>query len=200
MSFIRILMCWVAWFISLNLAAQQSFLVMEYNVENLFDCRHDSLKNDLEFMPDSPRGWNYGKFRKKVENIARVILSASRDIVEKFAGQVPSEHKQLKSLAGVGQKTANVVYAVAFGGDAIAVDTHVFRVSNRLGLAHADTPQKTELQLREAIPQADWSKAHHWLIYHGRQVCHSQKPDCINCTLNPLCPYFASTRGDNTKR
>lgn len=137
-----------------------------------------------------------GLYRSKAAH----ILSASRDIVEKFAGQVPSEHKQLKSLAGVGQKTANVVYAVAFGGDAIAVDTHVFRVSNRLGLAHADTPQKTELQLREAIPQADWSKAHHWLIYHGRQVCHSQKPDCINCTLNPLCPYFASARGDNTKR
>lgn len=133
-------------------------------------------------------------------NKAAHILSASRDILEKFGGEVPSDREGLKSLAGVGQKTANVVYAVAFGGDAIAVDTHVFRVSNRLGLAHADTPEKTEPQLKKVIPQSDWSKAHHWLIYHGRQVCHSQRPDCINCTLNQLCPYFASTRGDGAKK
>ncbi len=118
------------------------------------------------------------------------ILSASRDLCEKFNGQVPSSHAQLKSLAGVGQKTANVVYSVAFGGDAIAVDTHVFRVSNRLGLAHADNPLKTEEQLKQAIPQDEWSKAHHWLIFHGRQVCHSQKPDCANCTLNEYCEFF----------
>ena len=132
-------------------------------------------------------------------NKAAHILSASRDILEKFGGEVPSDREGLKSLAGVGQKTANVVYAVAFGGDAIAVDTHVFRVSNRLGLAHADTPEKTELQLENAIPREEWSRAHHWLIYHGRQVCHSQRPDCINCTLSKLCPYFASTRGDSAK-
>lgn len=118
------------------------------------------------------------------------ILSASRDIVEKFGGEVPSTHKELKTLAGVGQKTANVVYAVAFGGDAIAVDTHVFRVSNRLGLANATTPQKTEEQLKAVIPQKDWSKAHHWIIFHGRQVCHSQKPDCTNCTLKEYCKHF----------
>lgn len=118
------------------------------------------------------------------------ILSASRDIVENFGGEVPSTHRELKSLAGVGQKTANVVYSVAFGGDAIAVDTHVFRVSNRLGLAEADTPLKTEEQLKLAIPKSDWSKAHHWLIYHGRRVCHSQKPDCANCTLNKYCKHY----------
>lgn len=126
-------------------------------------------------------------------NKAAHILSASRDIMEKFGGEVPCEHAQLKSLAGVGQKTANVVYAVAFGGDAIAVDTHVFRVSNRLGIAHASTPEKTELQLKEAIPQSDWSKAHHWLIYHGRRVCHSQRPDCPNCTLKGMCEFYAAT-------
>ncbi len=130
-----------------------------------------------------------GLYRSKAAH----ILSASHDIVEKFGGEVPSEHKQLKSLAGVGQKTANVVYAVAFGGDAIAVDTHVFRVSNRLGLAHADTPEKTEQQLKQVIPQSDWSKAHHWLIFHGRRVCHSQKPDCINCTLNKWCQFYNKT-------
>lgn len=122
------------------------------------------------------------------------ILSASRDIIEKFGGEVPSAHSDLKSLAGVGQKTANVVYAVAFGGDAIAVDTHVFRVSNRLGLAHADNPLKTEEQLKNVIPQKNWSKAHHWLIYHGRRVCHSQKPDCINCTLKEYCEFYNKTK------
>lgn len=129
-----------------------------------------------------------GLYRSKAQH----ILSASRDIVERFGGEVPSGMKELRSLAGVGQKTANVVYSVAFGGDAIAVDTHVFRVSNRLGLAHADTPPKTEEQLKKAIPQSDWSKAHHWLIYHGRRVCHSQRPDCMNCTLSGQCEYFAS--------
>ena len=127
-----------------------------------------------------------GLYRSKAAH----ILSATRDIVERFGGEVPSDMKRLRSLAGVGQKTANVVYSVAFGGDAIAVDTHVFRVSNRLGIAKAETPPKTEEQLKAAIPQEDWSKAHHWLIYHGRQVCHSQKPDCANCTLAPDCEYF----------
>lgn len=95
------------------------------------------------------------------------ILSATKDIVERFGGQVPESFADLKSLAGVGQKTANVVSAVWFDKDAIAVDTHVFRVSNRLGLADANTPLKTEEQLKKVIPQKDWSKAHHWLIYHG---------------------------------
>lgn len=131
-------------------------------------------------------------------NKAAHILSASRDIMEKFAGEVPSSHDNLKKLAGVGQKTANVVYAVAFGGDAIAVDTHVFRVSNRLGLAHANTPEKTEAQLNEIIPKSEWSKAHHWLIYHGRRVCHSQRPDCANCTLKALCEFYRAT-APNTK-
>lgn len=123
-------------------------------------------------------------------NKAAHILSASRDIVEKFGGEVPNDFDELRTLAGVGQKTANVVWSVAFGGDAIAVDTHVFRVSNRLGLACADTPIKVENQLKQAIPQEDWSKAHHWLIYHGRRVCHSQRPDCANCTLKDYCKHY----------
>ena len=123
-------------------------------------------------------------------NKAAHILSASRDIVEKFGGEVPNDFDNLRTLAGVGQKTANVVWSVAFGGDAIAVDTHVFRVSNRLGLACADTPIKVENQLKQAIPKEDWSKAHHWLIYHGRRVCHSQRPDCANCTLKDYCKHY----------
>lgn len=129
-------------------------------------------------------------------NKAQHILSASRDIVDKFGGEVPSTLEELQTLAGVGRKTANVVYSVAFGGDAIAVDTHVFRVSNRLELAVGKTPEQVEEGLMKAIPKSDWSKAHHWLIYHGRRVCHSQRPDCANCTLREDCPYYAQTRGD----
>ena len=123
-------------------------------------------------------------------NKAAHILSASRDILEKFGGEVPSTLEELRTLAGVGRKTANVVYAFAFGGDAIAVDTHVFRVSNRLGLAEGSTPEKVEEGLCRVIPKEKWSRAHHWLIYHGRRVCHSQRPDCEHCTLAHLCKYF----------
>ena len=126
-----------------------------------------------------------GFYRMKAEH----ILSASKDILEKFSGEVPNTVESLMTLAGVGKKTANVVYAVAFGGDAIAVDTHVFRVSNRLGLAKGETPLAVEAGLCKAIPKKDWSKAHHWLIYHGRRVCHSQKPSCESCTLHELCGY-----------
>lgn len=127
-------------------------------------------------------------------NKAAHILSASADIIEKFAGEVPSTLGELQTLAGVGRKTANVVYAVAFGGDAIAVDTHVFRVSNRLGIANGKTPEKVEEGLMKAIPQNMWSKAHHYLIWHGRKVCHSQKPDCINCTLKEYCKFYNGKR------
>ena len=149
--------------------------------------KHNTPLTMLELTQDELEKYIYscGFYRNKAAH----ILSASRDIVEKFGGEVPSDFDELKTLAGVGQKTANVVWSVAFGGDAIAVDTHVFRVSNRLGLAHADTPAKVENQLKEVIPKPDWSKAHHWLIYHGRRVCHSQKPDCEGCTLKDWCEY-----------
>lgn len=126
-----------------------------------------------------------GFYRMKAQH----ILSATRDILDKFGGEVPNTIEELMTLAGVGKKTANVVYSVAFGGDAIAVDTHVFRVSNRLGLAKGKTPLAVEEGLCKAIPKEDWSKAHHWLIYHGRRVCHSQKPDCERCTLKEFCDY-----------
>lgn len=136
-----------------------------------------------------------GFYRMKAEH----ILSASKDILERFGGEVPNTVEDLMSLAGVGKKTANVVYSVAFGGDAIAVDTHVFRVSNRLGLAKGNTPLEVEAGLNKAIPKSDWSKAHHWLIYHGRRVCHSQRPDCENCTLRALCDYAKSGKSPTKK-
>ncbi len=129
--------------------------------------------------------YSCGFYRAK----AKHILSATEDILNRFGGEVPNTIEDLMSLAGVGKKTANVVYSVAFGGDAIAVDTHVFRVSNRLGLAKGKTPLEVEAGLQKAIPKKDWSKAHHWLIYHGRRVCHSQKPNCSECALKSLCDF-----------
>ena len=126
-----------------------------------------------------------GFYRMKAQH----ILSASRDILDKFGGEVPGTIEELMTLAGVGKKTANVIYAVAFGGAAIAVDTHVFRVSNRLGLAKGKTPLEVEEGLCKVVPKEHWSKAHHWMIYHGRRVCHSQKPACETCTLSHLCDF-----------
>ncbi len=123
-------------------------------------------------------------------NKAAHILSASKDILDRFGCEVPSSREELMTLAGVGQKTANVVYAVAFGGDAIAVDTHVFRVSNRLGLAKGKTPEKVEEGLTAAIDKSEWSKAHHYLIWHGRRVCHSRRPDCAAGALKELCEFY----------
>ena len=126
-----------------------------------------------------------GFYKMKAEH----ILSASQDIITRFQGEVPQTIDALMTLAGVGKKTANVVYSVAFGGQAIAVDTHVFRVSNRLGLAKGKTPADVEKGLQRVIPQKDWSSAHHWLIWHGRKVCRSRKPDCESCSLNGVCDY-----------
>ena len=155
--------------------------------EKLFE-KHNTPESMLKLTQQELEGYIYscGFYHNKAAH----ILLASRDIIEKFGGEVPNTLEELKTLAGVGQKTANVVYAVAFGGDAIAVDTHVFRVSKRLGLASANTPEKVEAELNLAIPKSEWSKAHHYLIYHGRRVCHSQRPDCENCTLKELCQNY----------
>lgn len=123
-------------------------------------------------------------------NKAKNLVAACRTLVERFDGQVPDNRKDLMSLPGVGQKTAGVVLLAAFGDDQIPVDTHVFRVSNRVGLAHASTAAQTEAQLRAALPQEAWSHAHHLIIWHGRRVCHARKPDCAHCPLQgTLCEY-----------
>jgi endonuclease-3 len=129
-------------------------------------------------------------FRSKATN----IVQAARDIMERFDGQVPNTLEGLTSLKGVGRKTANVVLANAFGVPAMAVDTHVFRVSNRLGLAQAASVEKTEQQLMKAIPKHLWNKAHHWLIFHGRRVCKAQRPLCASCGLKELCAHPQSEK------
>lgn len=124
-------------------------------------------------------------------NKARNIVAASRALVEQFDGQVPCDRKKLMSLPGVGQKTAGVVLLAAFGDDQIPVDTHVFRVSNRIGLAQADTPNGVEEQLRQVLPKDIWSHAHHLLIWHGRRCCAARKPACERCPLrDELCKYM----------
>jgi len=125
------------------------------------------------------------------KNKSKNILEASRKILLNFNGKVPGNMEELITLPGVGRKTANVVLSNAFGIPAIAVDTHVFRVSNRLGLAKGDTPEEVEQQLMKNIPKKMWSDAHHYLIWHGRKVCKARKPDCELCPLSMYCGFFS---------
>lgn len=126
-----------------------------------------------------------GLYKNKSVNIVKLAAK----ICDEFGGEVPGSFDELVSLPGVGRKTANVVLAEAFGVPAIAVDTHVFRVSNRIGIANAKDVEKTEEQLRKRIPEEQWIRAHHLLIFHGRKICHARKPDCDACKLSQICLY-----------
>lgn len=136
-----------------------------------------------------------GFFHTKGKHIIETAQILCRD----FGGQVPADRDKLTTLPGVGRKTANVVVSNAFGIPAIAVDTHVFRVANRIGLTEATTVEKTEQQLMQNIPKDEWSRAHHWLIYHGRQVCSAQRPKCESCPLLGLCLYQKAPKAKETK-
>lgn len=125
-------------------------------------------------------------------NKARNIIAMASILDKKYKGEVPNSREELVKLPGVGRKTANVILSVGFNHDAIAVDTHVFRVSNRIGLANAANVYNTEKQLMENIPQKSWSDAHHWLIWHGREICKAQNPRCEICPIQPHCKYFSS--------
>src|SRR5689334_18201404 len=130
-----------------------------------------------------------GLFRTKARN----IVALSRMLIEQHGGTVPRDREALETLPGVGRKTANVVLNVAFGEPTIAVDTHIFRVANRTGIAPGRTPLEVETGL-EAITPAQYKRyAHHWLILHGRYVCQARKPDCPNCVVADLCRYGAKT-------
>ena len=125
-----------------------------------------------------------GLYQSKAKN----LLACSKRIMDEYGGQVPHTMEELVTLGGVGRKTASVVLAYAFGIPAMAVDTHVGRVANRLGLANSKNPVKIEQQLCALIPREQWSEAHHWLIWHGREVCHAQNPACGGCVAADLCP------------
>lgn len=125
-----------------------------------------------------------GFFRMKSRN----IIAAARDLAVRYGGRVPREREELESLAGVGRKTASVVLAAAFKEEALAVDTHVFRVSHRLGMTLGSTPRQVEQDLTALLPPSKWGDASHWLILHGRQVCKAPRPRCSQCALQSLCP------------
>jgi len=130
-----------------------------------------------------------GLYKSKAKNIAVTC----RILSEKYAGDIPSTREELVLLPGVGRKTANVVLSIAKDVPAIAVDTHVFRLSNRIGLANAKDVLKTEKDLMKNIPEEKWSAAHHWLIWHGRKICKARKPLCQQCVIIDCCLYKKKT-------
>ena len=129
-------------------------------------------------------------------NKAKNVIALSRILREEHGGEVPRDRETLESLPGVGRKTANVVLNMAFGEPTIAVDTHIFRVGNRTGLAPGKTPLAVELKLEEVVPEARKPHAHHWLILHGRYVCKARKPDCPECLVSDLCAFDAKIDRD----
>ena len=130
-----------------------------------------------------------GLFNTKAKN----VIKLSCQLLENFDGQVPETREELETLPGVGRKTANVVCNIAFGQPTIAVDTHLFRLGNRTGLAPGKTPLEVERKLEKRIPKVYLQHAHHWLILHGRYVCKARKPDCPSCIVNDVCGYKAKT-------
>ncbi len=121
-------------------------------------------------------------------NKAKSIIQCCRMIVNKFKGEVPRTLEELTTLSGVGRKTANIILGIAYGQPAIAVDTHVKRVTHRLGWANSDNPDKIEFELMEIIPKERWTQACHQLVFHGRKICIAKKPKCSICPVTELCP------------
>ena len=130
-----------------------------------------------------------GLFNTKAKN----VIALSRRLLDVYGGQVPESREELESLPGVGRKTANVVCNIAFGQPTIAVDTHLFRLGNRTGLAPGKTPLEVERKLEKRVPKAYLQHAHHWLILHGRYICKARKPDCPACIVRDVCGYKAKT-------
>jgi endonuclease-3 len=126
-----------------------------------------------------------GLFRNKAKN----VIALSRQLIERHGGEVPHDRAALEALPGVGRKTANVVLNIAFGEPTIAVDTHIFRIGNRIGLAPGKTPAEVEAGLEKVVPAAYKLHAHHWLILHGRYVCKARKPECGRCLIADLCRW-----------
>ena len=142
------------------------------------DASQEELERDIH---------STGFFRNKAKN----IRAASQRILEEFRGEVPQTMDELLTLGGVARKTANVVMGNAFGiASGVVVDTHVARLSQRLGLTRNKTPEKIELDLQKLVPKTDWVMFPHWLIFHGRQICNARKPKCRDCVLSDICPSF----------
>ena len=159
--------------ISVNKATQSLFKIVD-NPQKMLEIGEEQLKKYISTI---------GLFNGKASN----IIKMSKILIEKFDGQIPQNFDELNSLPGVGRKTANVVLNCAFGIPTIGVDTHVFRVANRLGLVNEINEEKTEKALLKIIPQEFLQYAHHWLILHGRYVCMARKPNCQNCQIAKFC-------------
>jgi endonuclease III len=146
--------------------------------QDYLDVSQEELENDIRSI---------GFFRSKAKN----IQAASKRLIEVYGGEVPRTMEEMVTLAGAGRKTANVVLGNAFGiASGVVVDTHVSRLSQRLGLTEKTTPEKIEIDLAELVPKKDWVMFSHWLIFHGRQVCHARKPKCTECVLADQCPSY----------
>ena len=156
--------------------ATRSLFARVKTPEAMLELGEEGLKQHIKTI---------GLYNTKAKN----VIAAARILVDEFGGEVPREREQLEKLPGVGRKTANVVLNVAFGQPTIAVDTHIFRVSNRTGLATGKTPLEVELKLEKATPEPFISHAHHWLILHGRYICKARLPECWRCPVVDLCRY-----------
>ena len=146
----------------------------------MLELGEDGLKQHIKTI---------GLYNTKAKN----VIAAARILVDEFGGEVPRERDELEKLPGVGRKTANVVLNVAFGEPTIAVDTHIFRISNRTGLARGKNVEEVEARLEKVVPQEFRLHAHHWLILHGRYVCKARKPDCPQCVIRDLCRFKEKT-------
>ena len=176
--------------VAVVLSAQATDAGVNKATKRLFEIA-DTPKKMLSLGEDKVRGHirTIGLFRNKAKN----VMGLCRGLLEDHDGQVPHSREALEALPGVGRKTANVVLNVAFGEPTMAVDTHIFRISNRTGLAPGKNPLEVEKGLLEIVPQEFGQYAHHWLILHGRYVCKARKPECERCVICELCLYEAKT-------
>lgn len=176
--------------VAVSLSAQSTDVGVNKATEKLFkiaDTPEKMLKLGIGGLKDHIK--TIGLFNNKAKN----VMAMSRMLMEEFGGEVPRDHAQLERLPGVGRKTANVVLNVCWGEPTMAVDTHIFRVSNRTGLAPGKTVLEVEKKLLKVVPQEFMVHAHHWLILHGRYVCKARKPDCAICAVADVCAYKAKT-------
>jgi endonuclease-3 len=166
--------------------ATRSLFAKVKTPEHMLELGEEGLKQHIKTI---------GLFNTKAKN----VIAAARILVDEFGGEVPRERDKLEKLPGVGRKTANVVLNVAFGEPTIAVDTHIFRVSNRTGLAPGKNPLEVELKLEKSTPEPFVTHAHHWLILHGRYICKARSPECWHCPVVDLCAYKPKTPAPKVK-
>ena len=164
---------------SVNIACRPLFAKVQ-TPEQMVALGEEALREQIKTI---------GLFNTKAKN----VIALSRALIDRFGGEVPRTREELQSLPGVGRKTANVVLNTAFGEETFAVDTHVFRVANRTGLAPGKTPDEVEAKLDRIVPQPFRRDAHHWLILHGRYVCKARTPECWRCPVTDLCRYKPKT-------